>query len=126
MQNHTKLRKIVRNIAKYQAERIEDRKMTEKQLKRLGRAELVDIIYELQKQNQQKEQECQALRDTLQKRELILSRAGSIAEAALQINGVMEAAQAAADQYLLSVRALGAQMASIPAEQTADAAEKDA
>lgn len=100
--------------------------MTEKQLKRLGRAELVDIIYELQKQNQQKEQECQALRDALQKRELILSRAGSIAEAALQINGVLEAAQAAADQYLLSVRALGAQMASIPAAQTADAAEKDA
>ena len=37
---------------------------------------------------------------------LLLSEAGSIAEAALRLNGVFEAAQAAADQYLDSVRAM--------------------
>lgn len=81
--------------------------MTDKELRRLSRSELVDIIFELQKQNQQKDAECRKLQDVLQQRELVVSDAGSIAEAALQINGVMEAAQAAADQYLLSVKAAG-------------------
>ena len=79
--------------------------MTDKELKHLSRAALIDIIYELQKQNQQKDADCQELQDALEKRELILSEAGSIAEAALQINNVMETAQAAADQYLLSLKA---------------------
>lgn len=35
---------------------------------------------------------------------------GSIAEAAIQVNGVFEAAQAAADQYLASVKAATAEM----------------
>lgn len=83
--------------------------MTDKELKRLRRSDLIDIIYELKKQNQQKTDECQTLQETLKKKELILSNAGSIAEAALELNGVMEAAQAAADQYVLSVEAVNRQ-----------------
>lgn len=83
--------------------------MTDKELKRLRRSDLIDIIYELKKQNQQKTDECQTLQETLKKKELILSNAGSIAVAALELNGVMEAAQAAADQYVLSVEAVNRQ-----------------
>lgn len=39
-------------------------------------------------------------------REIELAEAGSIAEAALRLNGIFEAAQAAADQYLMNVRRL--------------------
>ena len=50
------------------------------------------------------------LRATLQeereKREADLADVGSIAEAALKLNGVFDAAQRAADQYLQSVKAL--------------------
>ena len=77
--------------------------MTDKELRRLSRAELVDIIFELQKRCE----ECYGTIDKLQKKldekELRIANAGSIAEAAVQINGVLEAAQAAADQYLLSI-----------------------
>ena len=89
--------------------------MTDKELRHLSRAELIDIIYELQKQNQAAAEEIEQLREALDEKELRLANAGSIAEAALSLNGVFEAAQAAADQYLLSVRALQAQ--DVAAEQ---------
>ena len=79
--------------------------MTDKEFKRLGRAELVDIIFELQKRCDEYDAQIEALRQERAKKELCLSQSGSIAEAALRINGVFEAAQAAADQYLDSVHA---------------------
>lgn len=45
----------------------------------------------------------------LQDRQLRLANAGSIAEAALSLNGVFDAAQAAADQYLQAVRTSAAE-----------------
>ena len=89
--------------------------MADTQLRHLSRLELIDIIYELQKQNQAAAEEIEQLRKALDEKELRLANAGSIAEAALSLNGVFEAAQAAADQYLLSVRALQAQ--DVAAEQ---------
>jgi len=41
----------------------------------------------------------------LREREIHISEAGSIAEAALAVNGIFEAAQQAADDYLRSVKA---------------------
>lgn len=82
--------------------------MTDKELKRLNRRELVDIIYELQKKDAERESEIERLQAALAKKELAVSEAGSIAEAALKVNGVFEAAQAAANQYLLSIRAANA------------------
>ena len=79
--------------------------MTDKELKRLSRAELIDIIYELQKQSEEKDAQMQTMQTALDERTLRMSKAGSIAEAAISVNGVFEAAQAAADQYLLSLKA---------------------
>ncbi len=84
--------------------------MTDKELRHLRRADLIDIIYELQKQGDEKDAQIKELQAVLEERTLRISNAGSIAEAALSINGIFEAAQAAADQYLLSVRAAADQM----------------
>lgn len=81
------------------------------ELKQLNRAELIEIIYELQKQNEENTARIAQMQEMLSDRELRISSAGSIAEAALSINGVLEAAQAAADQYLLSIKAATADMA---------------
>ncbi len=91
--------------------------MTDKEFKRLSREELVDIIYVLQKQNDEKDAQIKELQATLDDRTLRLSKAGSIAEAAISVNGVFEAAQAAAEQYLSSVRVPGVS-AEMPAWQT--------
>ena len=84
--------------------------MTDKDLRHLSRAELLDILYEQQKRYEDSLAENQALRQQLEDRTLRIASAGSIAEAAIQVNGVFEAAQAAADQYLASVKAATADM----------------
>ena len=80
--------------------------MTDQELRRLSRADLIDIIYTLQQQKEQAEQ--QLAQAQLQDRQLRLANASSIAEAALSLNGVFDAAQAA-DQYLQAVRASAAE-----------------
>ena len=74
--------------------------MTDKDLRRLSRAELLDILYEQRKRYEDSLAENQALRQQLEDRTLRIASAGSIAEAA----------QAAADQYLASVKAATAEM----------------
>ena len=95
--------------------------MTDKEFRRLSRPELIDIIFELQLQLKQRKGEIQRLTQAVQKRELDISNAGSLAEAVVSINGVMEAAQAAADQYILSAKA-----ANEKAEQTLVEAKAEA
>jgi hypothetical protein len=50
------------------------------------------------------DKELKTTKAQLNKREIAIESAGSIAEAALKLNGVFEAAQKAADQYLENVR----------------------
>ena len=82
--------------------------MTDQELRRLSRADLIDIIYTLQQQKEQAEQQLAQAQAQLQDRQLRLANASSIAEAALSLNGVFDAAQAA-DQYLQAVRASAAE-----------------
>ena len=68
--------------------------MTDKDLKRLRRDELLEILIAQSKKMDQMQAELDAARAALDSREILLREAGSIAEAALRINGVFEAAQA--------------------------------
>lgn len=86
--------------------------MTDKKFRRLSRSELVEIIYELQKNEQELkkqksalEKENKKLKNSLESRELKLSQAGSIAEATVELSGIFEAAQNAADEYLSQIKA---------------------
>ena len=61
--------------------------MTDQELRRLTREDLLDIIYELQQKTQRLEQENETIRKQLADRTVKLENAGSIAEAALALNG---------------------------------------
>ena len=74
--------------------------MVSKELKKLNRRELVDIIYQLKKNEQDKQEKITALEEELQEKRIRISVAGSIAEAATDISQVFSAAQKAADLYL--------------------------
>ncbi len=78
----------------------------EKQLKKMSRKELIEIIFEQKKVEEELRRQLQAAEAQLEKREIAVNYAGSIAEAALALNGVFEAAQKAADDYILSVKAM--------------------
>lgn len=78
-------------------------------LRSLSKLELLELLA-------QQERELQTLRDALVERDaqlaerrILLEQSGSIAEAALRLNGIFEAAQRAADQYLESIGAREAQ-----------------
>lgn len=79
--------------------------MTDKELRRMSRVNLIDIIYQLQKSEALLKEDNARLTEALADRELRIEKLGSIAEAALALNNVFEAAQAAADQYLAEAKA---------------------
>ncbi len=78
-----------------------------KEIRRMNRTELIEIIYALQQNIKTLEAENRDLKRQLDEKQIILEKSGSIAEAALALNDVFDAAQRAADQYLLSVRTKG-------------------
>lgn len=79
--------------------------MPDRELRHLHRTELVEIIFALKQSEDQLKAENAALTAQLQDRRIHIQNAGSIAQAALELNKVFEAAQAAAEDYLASVQA---------------------
>ena len=80
--------------------------MTDKEFKRLGRAQLLDIIYQLQLQVDELTEKNKRLELALEDRRLRIDNAGSLAAAALEINDFFSNAQVAAEQYLNEIKAL--------------------
>ena len=77
--------------------------MISKELKRLSRRELVDIIYQLKKDEQEMQEEIELLKNELQDKRIRISTAGSIADAAMSVTNVFSTAQMTADIYLREI-----------------------
>jgi hypothetical protein len=84
--------------------------MTEHQVRKLKRIELLRIIRNQEEEILNQRKRIQELEEQLQQRTICIEKAGSIAEAVLQINGVMEAVQKAADQYLYNIQQMEKEM----------------
>lgn len=78
--------------------------MTEKELHRLKRGELLEMMLAQSREIESLRARVRQLEEQLADREIRIQESGSIAEAALKLNGIFEAAQAAADQYLENVK----------------------
>lgn len=74
--------------------------MISKELRKLSRRELMDIIYQMKKNEQKLQEEIISLQEALQDKRIRLAEAGSISEAAASITNVFSAAQKTADLYL--------------------------
>ncbi len=87
--------------------------MSDKPLKNQSKTEILELLLaqskemeQLKKENETLKGELQEAKDALAKREMKLSKAGSIAEASLMLSGVFEAAEEAAAQYLVNIEKL--------------------
>lgn len=80
--------------------------MTDKELQRLKRGELLEMLLEQSKENDRLKEEVEELRAQLADRKIEIESAGTIAEASFKLNGVFDAAQAAAQQYLDNLQLL--------------------
>lgn len=78
--------------------------MNQKELKRLSRGDLLEMMLSLSKENEQLRKELHQAKSKLEDRTIAVERSGSLAEAALNLNGVFQAAQAACEQYSLNIR----------------------
>ena len=80
--------------------------MTDKEFKQLSRAQLIEIIYQLQLHIDQLTEQNNSLDKALEDKRLRIDSAGNIAEAALEINDCFRSAQNAAEQYLSEIKAM--------------------
>ena len=87
--------------------------MTDQELKKLRRSDLLELLIAQEKENEQLRDKVAQLEAQLADRKIGLEKAGSIAEASLQINGVFQAAQEAASQYLENIQRLSGQQESL-------------
>ena len=74
--------------------------MAEKDLKRLSRGELIEIIYQLKIKEQQLTEENAELKRKLEAREIKIENVGSLAEAALVLSDIFSAAEASVAIYV--------------------------
>ncbi len=98
--------------------------MTDKELKRLNRAELLEMLLAQMKESEELKRRLQLAQDKLFDRKIDIDNAGSIAEAALQINGVFEAAQQAATQYLENIEKLSGRQQEVCSRLEQESSEK--
>lgn len=80
--------------------------MTEKELRKLNRKQLLELLLKQTGRAEQLQQKLNETEEKLRDKELTETEAGSMAEASLKLNGVFEAADAAAAQYLENVKRL--------------------
>ena len=78
--------------------------MTNKELRKLQRMELLEILVDQRKRIDELEKELAEVRKKAESREIKIRNSGSLAEASLALSRVFEEAQWAADLYLENVR----------------------
>lgn len=87
--------------------------MTDKEMRKLSRAELLEMMIEQSTQIHTLQEQLEIAEEKLHKKEIAIDQAGSIAEAALQLNHIFEAAQDACQQYTDNIRLLSERQESI-------------
>lgn len=87
--------------------------MADKELQKLKRGDLLEVLLEQSKaiddlkiQLQEKDDIITSLKEKLEARKIDIQEAGTIAEASFKLNGVFEAAEKAAQQYLENLKDL--------------------
>lgn len=74
------------------------------QLRKMKRVNLLEILLEVTKENERLRVRNRKLAKRLASKEVVVSEAGSIAEASLKISGIFHVAQSAAEGYLASLK----------------------
>ena len=109
--------------------------MTSRELRRLGRRDLLELLIRQEQQNEKLRARVSELEELLSDRSIAIENCGTMAEAAMVLNSVFESADKAAAQYLESIKGCAEQQESAfnrivaEAEQRAeaiiDSAEKE-
>lgn len=98
--------------------------MTDQELRKLSRNDLLELLLDQAKEIERLRIELDDANRKLSDRKIQLDNAGSIAEAALQINNVFNAAQEACAQYMYNITDLSQRQEEICAKMEQQTKEK--
>lgn len=87
--------------------------MTDRELKKLSRTDLLELLISESKENERLRGQLAQAEQQLQSRIITVEKAGSIAEASMQLSGVFQAAQDAAAMYLENIETLSSRQKEI-------------
>ena len=80
--------------------------MTDRQLRKASRLDLLQILLEQRRENESLRQQIAELEQQLLKRQITIDQAGTLAEAALKLSGIFDAAETACQYYSENIRSL--------------------
>ena len=83
--------------------------MQDKDLRKLSRAELLELLISQTRRVEELEAQLADALAQLEKRQIAIDKAGTLAEASLMLNGVFEATEKATAQYLENIERLSGQ-----------------
>lgn len=78
--------------------------MMEREIRKMGRQDLLILLEDQSVKIQKLEEQLKEAEQKIQEKTLVFENCGTMAEAAIQVNNVFKAADAAAHQYLESIR----------------------
>lgn len=90
--------------------------MTDSELRKLGRTDLLEMLLEQKKENDRLAAKVAELETQLENRQIKMEKAGTLAEASLLLNGVFEAAEEACRQYVENIQTLSQRQEEICAQ----------
>lgn len=80
--------------------------MTDRQLRKASRADLLKLLLEQRKENENLQQQLLQAQEQLQQRIITIDQSGTLAEAALKLSGIFDAAETACQYYTENIRTL--------------------
>ena len=98
--------------------------MTDRQLRKASRADLLKLLLEEKKSNEALREDLRQMQLQLESRRLQMNQAGSLAEAALKLSGIFDAAESACQYYTENIRALSGRQEEICRKMEQETREK--
>ena len=98
--------------------------MTDREMRKLSRADLLKLLLEQKRENESLQTQLQQAQAAQEKRLIAIDQSGSLAEAALKLSGIFDAAEAACQQYTENIRALSGRQEEICRKMEQETREK--
>ncbi|MBR4290994.1 MAG: hypothetical protein IKT52_10210 [Oscillospiraceae bacterium] len=98
--------------------------MTDRQLRKASRTDLLKILLEQRKENEALREQLAQAQAQLQQRQITIDQSGTLAEAALKLSGIFDAAETACQYYTENIRSLSGRQEEICRSMEQETREK--
>ena len=98
--------------------------MTDRQLQKASRADLLKLLLEERKETEALREQLSQAQEQLQQRQITIDQSGTLAEAALKLSGIFDAAETACQYYTENIRNLSGRQEEICRTMERESREK--